>query len=464
MNDANEIKKAYGKLCLCILVILCIVGIGAGIIIHSNTEHSIQLYRIEINRVVQELNRGTDNPDLTKYETIRSVEACGSLFGEKADQLVEDFTAETDQSTQSFANETDQSTQSFTNENDNSGENITEKINHFGAENHYVLKVVNGQLYKIEYDVDLSKERKIFRSMIFFIMAVSVIMILLILWYIYASIIRKFQTISDYPYELSKGNLTIPLKESRSKYFGRFLWGLDMLREKLEEEKQKNLELHKDKNVLLLSLSHDMKTPIAAIRLYASALKKNLYKSEEKQTEVATRIDENALELESYVARVIAASNDDFLEFEVKNGEFYLSNAIAQIKDYYYDKLLNVGTIFTIEDYTDLLLSGDEERFVEILQNIMENAIKYGDGETIKISFADEEDARLITISNSGCTLPEREAEHIFESFYRGSNAGNRPGNGLGLFICKKLIHRMGGEIFAEVEDQTMKVTTVMHR
>ena len=417
---------------MCIVILFLVVAIIVGIVIHSNAEQSVQLYRIEINRVMQELNRGIDNPDLTKYETIRSVEACGRLFEKESNGSIED--------------------------------SVNERINHFGTEAHYVLKVVNGQLYKIEYDVDLSKERKIFHNLIFFIMAVSVIMIILILLYIYMAIIRRFQTISDYPYELAKGNLTIPLKESRSRYFGRFLWGLDMLREKLEEEKQKNLELHKDKNVLLLSLSHDMKTPIAAIRLYASALKKNLYKSSEKQTEVATRIDENALELENYVARVIAASNDDFLEFEVKNGEFYLSKVISQIKEYYYDKLLSVGTVFIIEDYTDLLLAGDEERFVEILQNIMENAIKYGDGETIRISFADEEDARLITISNSGCTLPEREAEHIFESFYRGSNAGNRPGNGLGLFICKKLIHRMGGEIFAEVEEHTMKVTTVMHR
>lgn len=420
MNETNEIKKAYGKLCLCIMALLFCVIVIVEIVIHKNTEHSIQLYKIEINRVIQELERGTDISNLPQYETIRSVEICEDGF--------------------------------------------LDEINHYGSEYHYTLKEVKGQLYKIEYDVDLSKERKTFSNMMYLIIAVCVIAISLILLGIYLAIIRKFQTISDYPMELAKGNLTIPLKESRSSYFGRFLWGLDMLREKLEEEKQKNLELHKDKNVLLLSLSHDMKTPIAAIRLYASALKKNLYKSEEKQAEVATRIDENALELESYVTRVIAASNDDFLEFEVKDSEFYLAKVIDKIRDYYYEKLLSVGTIFTIEEYTDLLLAGDEERVVEILQNIMENAIKYGDGDSITLSFADEEDARLITVTNSGCTLPEREAEHIFDSFYRGSNAGTRPGNGLGLFICKKLVHKMGGEIFAEVNDQTMKVTVVLHR
>lgn len=420
MNETNEIKKAYGKLCLCIMALLFCVIVIVEIVIHKNTEHSIQLYKIEINRVIQELERGTDISNLPQYETIRSVEICEDGF--------------------------------------------LDEINHYGSEYHYTLKEVKGQLYKIEYYVDLSKERKTFSNMMYLIIAVCVIAISLILLGIYLAIIRKFQTISDYPMELAKGNLTIPLKESRSSYFGRFLWGLDMLREKLEEEKQKNLELHKDKNVLLLSLSHDMKTPIAAIRLYASALKKNLYKSEEKQAEVATRIDENALELESYVTRVIAASNDDFLEFEVKDSEFYLAKVIDKIRDYYYEKLLSVGTVFTIEEYTDLLLAGDEERVVEILQNIMENAIKYGDGDSITLSFADEEDARLITVTNSGCTLPEREAEHIFDSFYRGSNAGTRPGNGLGLFICKKLVHKMGGEIFAEVNDQTMKVTVVLHR
>ena len=53
---------------------------------------------------------------------------------------------------------------------------------------------------------------------------------------------------------------------------------------------------------------------------------------------------------------------------------------------------------------------------------------------------------------------------HIFDSFYRGSNVGSRPGSGLGLYICKKLMNRMDGEIFAEKENGDMIVTVVSAR
>ena len=71
---------------------------------------------------------------------------------------------------------------------------------------------------------------------------------------------------------------------------------------------------------------------------------------------------------------------------------------------------------------------------------MMENAIKYGDGRKISISFSEEEDCKLITVENTGCTLEEGEINNIFDSFYRGSNTTNIQGNGLGLYIVKQLI------------------------
>lgn len=68
----------------------------------------------------------------------------------------------------------------------------------------------------------------------------------------------------------------------KSRFFGKFLWSLDMLREKLEADKLRRLELEKEKKTLLLSLSHDIRTPLSAIELYTQALEENLYEDEEK--------------------------------------------------------------------------------------------------------------------------------------------------------------------------------------
>ena len=114
-----------------------------------------------------------------------------------------------------------------------------------------------------------------------------------------------------------------------------------------------------------------------------------------------------------------------------------------------------------VEENDDCILCGDKERAVEVIQNIMENAVKYGDGKRIAIRFSKEENCQLIHISNSGCTLSDSELPHIFDSFWRGSNTGRQSGSGLGLYICRTLMRKMNGDIYAEIKDGDMTVTAV---
>lgn len=84
--------------------------------------------------------------------------------------------------------------------------------------------------------------------------------------------------------ELAKGNLSVPIKAEKSKFLGRFLWGMDMLRETLEGNKEKELALQKEKKTLILSLTHDIRTPLSAIRLYAKALAEEIYTTGDRAT------------------------------------------------------------------------------------------------------------------------------------------------------------------------------------
>ena len=290
---------------------------------------------------------------------------------------------------------------------------------------------------------------------------VTAAFVLLLLLFLFIRIIRPFEKISAYPTELAKGNLTAPLKDSKSKYFGKFLWGLDLLREKLESQRSAELALQKQNKTMVLSLSHDIKTPLGVIELYAKALEKGLYKDEQKKKEVAVGITEKCEDIRGYVDGIVKTSSEDFLNLEVNNGEFYLSALIDKIKAFYTDKLSLLKIDFAVDAFSDHILSGDLERSIEVLQNIIENAVKYGDGKRIRIAFSRENDCQLIHIRNSGCTLSENELPHIFDSFWRGSNTGSNSGSGLGLYICRTLMRKMNGDIFAEIQDEEMVVTTV---
>ncbi|MBQ4069560.1 MAG: sensor histidine kinase [Lachnospiraceae bacterium] len=403
--------KSFNKIIALAVVFIILMFVIVNVIPEFSKEYS-RVLKVEINRTVREIDETGKIPDIDKYKTIVGI----------SKQLDSD--------------------------------------DFWISENEYVIREIDGELYRIDYieDTDSSKE------MLYINIALGIVSLFMIvgLFYIRQNILKPFSEITNLPYELSKGNLTIPLKESKNRFFGKFLWGLDMLREKLEETRQSELELKKEKKTMILSLSHDIKTPLSAIKLYAKALSNGIYKEPQKQYEVYESINAKADEIEKLVSEIMRNETEEIIAFDVKEGEFYLSEVIDSIKAYYGDKLEN--TCFNIDNYNDCMLNGDADRLTEVLQNIIENAIKYGDGRNISLSFFDEEDCRIITVRNSGCTLQQNELTYIFDSFYRGSNVGSKAGNGLGLYICRQLTKAMGGDVFAEIENDDMCVSVVCRK
>lgn len=327
--------------------------------------------------------------------------------------------------------------------------------------NDYVVAEIKGKLYRIEYRA--SQENDMFFIMnggLFIMMIVT----MLVLFYVYRKVLKPFYAMNNLPYELAKGNLSHPVKEEKSKMFGHFLWGMDMLREKLEDNREKELRLHKEKKTLILSLSHDIKTPLSSIDMYAKALEENLYDNQAKREEAFQGITRNVKEIKQYVDEIALASREDFLNLEVTQSEFYLSEVMEKIENFYRDKLSVIHIEFNVVRFDDCLMKGDKDRLMEVLQNIMENAIKYGDGKYIRIDTEDEEDCKLIHIENSGNSLKDEELPNIFDSFYRGSNSHGINGNGLGLYICRTLMHKMDGEIFAQSRDEKFRVSVVIRK
>ena len=408
----NRFKKASTIIIFAEIIVIILLNI----IYFSGVKKHERFYRVEAERVVRLLESDStllDNPegiDLTQFETI-----------EKVSEFVP-----------------------------------TEICN-----NDYVVEEVAGKLFRIEY---LIKNEGYTFVLMNIGMCAALLLTIGVLVYIGRKVIKPFDKMSSLTEELAKGNLSTPIKEEKSRFFGRFLWGMDMLRENLEDSKSKTLEYQKEKKTMLLSLSHDVKTPLSAIQLYTKALSDGVYDSDEKRQEALDGILGKTEEIRCYVDEIYKLSREDFMELEVKVGEVYLKDVIEGIEAYYRDKLSVLHTELEVGEFDNALLSADKDRLVESLQNLMENAIKYGDGKWIKITFSEEEDCKLITVSNSGCALKESEMTDIFDSFYRGSNTDNIQGNGLGLYIVKQLMTKMDGDVYAEIEGDIFRVTLVVRK
>ncbi len=401
--------KAFVRLFIAVTAVLAFLWVGANIFLSiSDKGDEGRPYRVEAQRIAHKIEKGEDY-SLADYNYITDVTIVNEIFSE--------------------------------------------------GESDYLIKKIGGKYYRFDYSIpsDLHNTVLVFNT---FFLIISVI-VLGTLLYVYFMIIRQFEKLSDYPTELSKGILTKPLKENKRGYLGRFVWGLDLLREKLEKQRVEELELKKQNNTMLLSLSHDIKTPLSIIELYAKALEKGLYNDESKKISIAMSIHDKCEDIRKYVDDITKSAGNDFFDVEVNVSEFYLSDLINNIRLFYSDKLTLLKTDLVINSYSDCLICGDIERSVEVFQNIMENAIKYGDGKTIKLLFSREEDCQLIHILNTGCILSDTELPHIFDSFWRGSNVSSQSGSGLGLYICRRLMEKMDGNIYAEIKDGEMGVTVV---
>ena len=402
------------------MIILVIVYFGVNVYLTSiyNNDYT-RTYRVEINRLQNEIIRnGIDNIDIDQYSFVTHIAVL---------------------------------------------EHDVENYNFFeGNGSDYVIRNIDGTYYRFDYQIQLTDEIKAILMSVNIAMVIMIAAILSLLIYVRIKLVNPFHKIKDVPYELSKGNLTVGLKESKNRFFGKFVWGLDLLRDNLEQQKARELSVQKEKKMLVLTISHDIKTPLSAIKLYAKALSRNLYDSEEKRVHIADSIGAKVDEIEGFVSDIIKASSEDFLSLEVQKGEFYLEELMRKINTYYSEKLALLKIDFKMEHYNNCIVKGDIERTVEVLQNIIENAIKYGDGKYITIQISSEEDCRLVTVINSGCTLSENELPHIFDSFWRGSNVRNNSGSGLGLYICRQLLHKMDGDIYAECIGDEMQVTAVL--
>lgn len=307
---------------------------------------------------------------------------------------------------------------------------------------------------RFDYAVRYQKDKYLWISES--ILLFSLLFILVILFFLKMKIIKPFYKLSNMPYELSKGHLQGELEENKNRYFGRFIWGIGMLRDTLHTSKMKELKLEKDKKLLLLSLSHDIKIPLSTIRLYAKALKEEIYDTEEKKLHAAGQIEKHSLEIEEFVKQIINTSKEDILSIEVENTEFYISSYVDKIKKYYEPKCSLSMTELMIGKYENKLIKGDLDKSVEVMENLLENALKYGDGRKIVIEFYEEDYCQIVKVFNTGTTVAAEEIPHLFDSFYRGSNVENKEGNGLGLYINKQIMRKMGGDIFAQKAEDGM--------
>lgn len=327
-----------------------------------------------------------------------------------------------------------------------------------------VFKPIEGTYYIVKYRIVHNDSDNNTRILWLALIVTGVYVYLMFYTFrLHRNIIKPMERISDVTNQMARGYLGETNLQYKNRYFKEFIWGLDMLREQLAYERDKNTELEKQRKTLVASLSHEIKTPLSSVKNYAIALKEDIYENKEDRNKALEIILDKVEDIERLTKELLDTASKEVRNIEVKPKEIYMLEVHNRL-----NRIIREKTDLLYMDYIEskigenLLLMVDPDRLQEVFDNVIENALKYGDLNSIKISYDIEENYQLIEIHNTGSPIPKTELKYIFNSYYRGSNTNNKPGHGLGLYISKQIMRNMQGDIFAKNTEKGVSFVVVI--
>lgn len=270
-------------------------------------------------------------------------------------------------------------------------------------------------------------------------------------------IMEPLAALSDGAERIRNHNLTQDIVYSGDMEFENVCHSFNEMRAAIQEGQEKNWKYEKARTDMIAGISHDLRTPLTAIRGTIKALLDGVAATPKRQQKFLETAYRRAGDMDVLLNQLFYVS-----KLETGNMPFTLSTIelSAFIKNYVRGKqeLLENEQIEMTADTKEVTsyVSVDAEQLQRIFDNLLENSIKYGAVTPLEIRISLERSDRGFSIcfSDNGTGVAEEKLPYIFDEFYRTDESRNRKeGNGLGLYIVKYLIEVMGGRVWAENAD-----------
>ena len=229
---------------------------------------------------------------------------------------------------------------------------------------------------------------------------------------------------------------------------------------------QKKVDTAKSEFVALAT--HQLRTPIAAIRWNTELLERSLREVQtDAQVRYLTKVNRNIHRMISLINDFLSVSKLEMGTYAAETVELNLSEFITNIIDEYDGKFSEKNINLKREDNPpDTIVHADRRLLHITLSNLVSNATKYTNANgTISISYTLRENKVHFKIADDGIGIPESELDSLFNKFFRASNAESHQteGTGLGLYIVRESVEQMGGEIsVSSAENEGTEFTVVL--
>lgn len=215
---------------------------------------------------------------------------------------------------------------------------------------------------------------------------------------------------------------------------------------KIKRSIKKEIQIARQQNNFMLSVTHELKTPLAATKLYLQTIQKHKL-SEEKQIELIQKALDESSRLETLVEQILTASRLEQQAMPRLTTSFSLKDFL--------NKLISIqekrfNTSIHLNEFEDIQLETDPLIFTNILNNLIENGYKYGYTDRgLELTVSKDEQYVSIEVRDYGKGIPFEQQDLLFKKFNRLENEETRStkGTGLGLFIAKQCARTLGGNL-----------------
>ena len=258
-------------------------------------------------------------------------------------------------------------------------------------------------------------------------------------------IILPIQQISEAFNELSKGNFSVRVPEDAR---------LEEIREMSKRFNETAFDLSHIETLrsdFVVNVSHEFKTPIAAIEGYATLLQSQSLPPERRERYVGKILD-NSRKLSTLSSDILTLSKlenrQTIPEYTGYRLDEQIRMAILSLESKWSEREISFDIDLEPTDYY-----GCEQLLERVWSNILDNAIKHSPrGGVISVKLSSEAERLVVSIADQGDGMSEEVKKHIFEKFYQGDKSRNSEGNGLGLALVKRILDLCGGEVSVESE------------
>ena len=203
----------------------------------------------------------------------------------------------------------------------------------------------------------------------------------------------------------------------------------------------------------LLSVTHELKTPIASLRIYLDTLASTKI-AEEKKKQIIPRMKEDTVRLERMVNNILEATRFDHQKYLLDPTEVDLSRMISDAVSYLNSTAEVIPRRITTTIPPDIFIEADPKALRRAIDAVLENSLKYHDGKQVQMDIRLEQTGRrvVVTVADQGVGFDPRESETLFDRFYRVGSEMTRSadGTGLGLYLCREIVRAHGGDVRAE--------------